>query len=215
MNLVEVHVIGFEALEALVKFENDFFPRKALAVGLVAHHAVHLGCDYDRFAARVGLEEAAHDGFTFAARINIGGIEEIDAEIERLAQKGLAVGFIQGPRMASRHRLALRRAAVAHASKTNPGDFQSSAAEIDVFHGHSYPNSKAGLLRPCYRSRNCDNFATQYLRFLPCDPRKHWIIHLCEYRETTLLASQGSKIDGRGKVYLGVFRRVRRSRRRG
>ena len=72
-----------------------------MAIGFVAHQAVHLGGQNDGFAARVFLQKAAQDGFTVAAGVNIGGIEKIDAEIEGLAQERLGVGFVQGPGVAA------------------------------------------------------------------------------------------------------------------
>ena len=81
--------------------KQDGLAREAVAVGFVAHQAVHLGGQNDGFAARVGLEKAAQDGFAVAAGVNVGGIEEIDAEIEGLAKERLAVGFVQRPGVAA------------------------------------------------------------------------------------------------------------------
>ncbi len=83
MDLVEVDVVGAEAFEALVEFEEDFFAGEAFAVGAVAHEAVELGGDDGVFAFSVGFEEAAEELFAGASGVDIGGVEEVDAEIER------------------------------------------------------------------------------------------------------------------------------------
>ena len=101
MDLVEVDVVGLQAAEALVEFVEDGFAREAAAVGFVAHHAVDLGGDDDGFAAGVGLEEAAENDFAVAAGVDIGGIEEVDAEVEGLAEEGLALLFVEGPGVAA------------------------------------------------------------------------------------------------------------------
>ena len=101
VNLVEVDVVGLEAAQALVELEEDRFAREAAAVGLVAHDAVDLGGDDDGFAAGVGLEEAAEDLFAVAAGVDVGGVEEIDAEIEGLAEEGLAFVFVERPGVAA------------------------------------------------------------------------------------------------------------------
>ncbi|HVN93040.1 MAG TPA: hypothetical protein VMT38_05065 [Terracidiphilus sp.] len=137
VNLVEVNVVGLEPAKALVDFEEDFLARKAFAVGLVAHHALQLGGDDDGLTARVRFQEAADDGFAFAAGINIGGVEEVDSKIEGLAKKRLAVGLVQCPFVTAGQRRSLGGAAVGHAAEANAGNFQASAAKIDVIHNGS------------------------------------------------------------------------------
>ena len=119
MNLVEIDIVGLEALQALVELKQDLLAREAFSVWLIAHHALGFGGDYDGLAARVGLEEPADHRFAFAAGINVGGIEEVNAQIESLAQEGLAFGLVQRPGVAAGQRLSSSRAAIGHASKTN------------------------------------------------------------------------------------------------
>ena len=102
MDLVEVHVVGLEALEALIELKEDGFARESAAVGLVAHQSLHLGGDDDGFAPGVGLEKPADDRFAVAAGVDVRGIEEINAEIKSLAQERQAFSLIQRPRLPPR-----------------------------------------------------------------------------------------------------------------
>jgi hypothetical protein len=85
--------------------------------------------------------------FALATGVDIGCIEEIDAQIESLAQKGLALGLIQCPSLPSGQQSARGRASVGHAAKTNARDFQSCSAQIHVFHGFSCFEFTAVLLQ--------------------------------------------------------------------
>ena len=55
VDLIEVDVVGLEALQALVEFVKDGFTGEAATVRFVAHDAVDLGGEHDGFAASVGL----------------------------------------------------------------------------------------------------------------------------------------------------------------
>ena len=134
MNLVEVHVVGLQALQALVEFEEDGLAREAASVGLVAHHAMDLGRDHHRLAAHVGLQKPAQHRLALAARVDIGGIEEIDAQIECLPQERFGFFFVQRPCLPSRQQFARGRATVGHASEADARNFESGMAKIDVFH---------------------------------------------------------------------------------
>ena len=134
MNLVEVDVIGFEALQALVELEQDRLSREPAPVRLLAHHAMHLGCDHHRFAADVGLEKSPHDGLAFAARVHVGGIKKVNAQIKCLPEKWLALCFVERPGLAAGQDFARDGASVGHAAETNARDFQTGVAKIEVFH---------------------------------------------------------------------------------
>ena len=102
VNLVEIHIVGLQAAEALVEFIKDGFAGEASAVGFVAHDAVDLGGDDDGFAAGVGLQEAPEHLLAGAAGVDIGSVKEVDPEIKRLAKEGLALFFVQSPGMSAR-----------------------------------------------------------------------------------------------------------------
>ena len=134
MNLVEVHIVGLQTAEALVEFEEDGFAGEAAAIGLVAHDAVDLGGDDHGFAAGVCFQESPEHLLAVAAGIDIGGVEEVDPEIERLAKKGLAFLFVKGPGVAAGLEFARGRRSVGHAAETDAGNFEAGLAEVDVVH---------------------------------------------------------------------------------
>ena len=137
MDLVEIDVVGAEAAQGLVEFEEDLLAREAAAIGAVAHDAVELGGDHRVFALCVGLEEAAEHALAVAGGIDIGGVEEVDAEVESLAKEGLALLLVEAPCIAARAQCAGRRNAVRHAAETDARDLEASAAKIDVVHSSS------------------------------------------------------------------------------
>src|SRR5579863_5992667 len=97
-----------------------------------------LGGDDDGFAAGIGLEEFADDALAVAAGVDIGRIEKVDAEVEGLAQEGLALFFIERPEVASGFRFVrCGWAAIGHAAEADAGDFHSCMAEIYVVHQNS------------------------------------------------------------------------------
>ena len=49
----------------------------------------------------VGLEEAAEELFAGAGAVDVGGVEEVDAQLEGLLEEGLAVGFVERPGVAA------------------------------------------------------------------------------------------------------------------
>ena len=102
MNLVEVHVIGLQAAEALVELKKDCLAREAAAIGLVAHDAVQLGGDDDGFAAGVCLQKSPENIFAFAARIHIGSVKKIDPQVEGLAEERAGFPLRSGPRRGCR-----------------------------------------------------------------------------------------------------------------
>jgi len=60
--------------------------RKAAAIGIVAHDALNLGGDNDGFTAGMILQEPPQHFLAGSAGVNIGSVEEIDPEIERLTK---------------------------------------------------------------------------------------------------------------------------------
>ncbi len=138
MDLVEVDVVGAEALEALVEFEEDLLcGRGPWPLGSSRMAVEELGGDDGVFAFGVGFEEAAEDLFAGADGVDVGGVEEVDAEVEGLFEEGLAVGFVERPGVAAGAERAGRRDAVGHAAEADAGDFEAGFAEIDIFHADS------------------------------------------------------------------------------
>ncbi len=54
---------------------------------------------FSRFG--IGFEEAAKELLAGAGRVDIGGVEEVDSEIEGLLEEGLAVCFAESPGVAA------------------------------------------------------------------------------------------------------------------
>ena len=71
---------------------------------------------------------------TGGSAVDVGGVEEIDAEFEGLLEEGLAVGFVKGPGVAAGAQGAGRGNAVGHASKADAGDFEASLSEVHKLH---------------------------------------------------------------------------------
>ena len=101
-------------------------------------------CRYHDLIAFVEIaQSAAHDFLAGAIRVSIGGIEKVNSQFERAAQKGTAGLFIERPRMR-----AATRYSVSHAAQAQPRDIQSGPAQFRILHrlrSHFYTNCSA----PC------------------------------------------------------------------
>jgi hypothetical protein len=73
---------------------------------------------------------AAENLLAGAGRIDVGGVEEVDAGFQRTLDEGPAVLFAEAPRM-----VAALGVAIAHSAKANARHFKAGAAEFDVIHG--------------------------------------------------------------------------------
>ena len=94
----------------------------------LGHRVEHLGRDHDLIARGELLQRAAEDLLADAARIHVGGVEEVDAVLERALDERTAGGFVEHPRP------PLRRA-VGHRAEAEARDLQAGSAEPDVVHG--------------------------------------------------------------------------------
>ena len=82
VDLVEVDPVGAEAAQAVLDLADDPAPRVAELVGVVAHRAVDLGREDHVVAAAAG-ERLADDLLGLAARVDVGGVDEVDPRVER------------------------------------------------------------------------------------------------------------------------------------
>jgi hypothetical protein len=80
MDLVEVDPVGLEPPQGVLDLADDPAPRVAELVGVVAHRAVHLGREHDVVAAPG--ERLADDLLRLAARVDVGGVDEVDPGVE-------------------------------------------------------------------------------------------------------------------------------------
>ncbi len=129
MDLVEVDVIRAEPPQAGVDLDHDGLARKALAVGVRAHRVVDLGRDHDLVPSGEVAQGAADDLLARAVGIGVGGVEEVDAELEGSFDERPALFFVERPGM----RASLRHP-VAHAAEADARDLEAGLSEIDVFH---------------------------------------------------------------------------------
>src|SRR5690606_17615894 len=80
VHLVEVDVVGAQAPQAVLAGPHDPAPRVAGPVGVGPHGPVELGGDHQVVApAGDGL---AQDLLGLAGRVDVGGVDEVDAGVE-------------------------------------------------------------------------------------------------------------------------------------
>jgi hypothetical protein len=84
--LVEVDVVGLQARQRTVDLLVDLLAREAAVAA--AHRKVDLGGERVR-VARVAGEDLAPSGLGRAAAVDVGGVEERDAGVERRARARL------------------------------------------------------------------------------------------------------------------------------
>ena len=130
VDLVEVDIIGAEPLQAGIHLGQDRFAREARAVGAGPHAMIDLGGDHDFLAPDEVLQRPPDDFLAGPVRIHVGGVEEIDAEIERHADQRAALGLGQRPGMGAALRLA-----ETHAAEAQAGHIKTGSAELHIVHG--------------------------------------------------------------------------------
>ena len=92
MDLVEVDVVGLQTREASLAGGDDVAAAGAAHVGVVVRHrAVELRGEDDAVALAVALERLAGEGFAAAARIDVGGVDEVDATLDGAVDDGAGV----------------------------------------------------------------------------------------------------------------------------
>src|ERR1035437_1462408 len=107
------------AAAALVEFVKDGFAGKTPAIGLAAHDAVNLGGDDHGLAAGVAFEETPEPPFAGTTGVNVGGVKEVDATFEGLAQERLTLFFAEAPRMAPCLEFPRGGRAIGHAAEAD------------------------------------------------------------------------------------------------
>jgi hypothetical protein len=81
VHLVAVDVVGLQAAQRVLDLGHDPTPRDPALVGVVAHRAPELGGQHDVVAA--ALERLADDLLRLAGRVDVGGVDEVDAGVQR------------------------------------------------------------------------------------------------------------------------------------
>jgi hypothetical protein len=118
MDLVQVHVIRLQPLQAVVDLAQDRLARESAAVRSFAHLAMDLGRDNDLVPLCKIFQRAPEDFLTRADGIDVGRIEEIDSHLYRFFDDRPAVLLIEHPFM--NPTLGISKP---HASETNARDF--------------------------------------------------------------------------------------------
>ena len=131
MDDVEVDVIRAEALQGTVDPLHDVLAREALLVRLLAHRVEDLRRDHDLVALCHLLQRAAGDLLAAAEGVHVGGVEEVDALLQRLADEGAARLLVEDP-------FTPGRIAVGHAAEAEARDGEAGGAEANVVHGECF-----------------------------------------------------------------------------
>src|SRR5450759_2738405 len=129
VDLVEVDVVRAEPGEAGVDLGEDRLARKPAPVRARAHGTMNLRGEDDFVTVREILQSTADDLFTGAIRVDVRGVEEVDACFDRLLDEGSALVLRQTPRV-----VAAVRVSEGHTTKGNRGDIEAGVAEFHIFH---------------------------------------------------------------------------------
>ncbi len=120
MLLVEVDVVGLQALQAGLDGGEDIAARRTLLLAAVVHRLAELGGEHDILATLA--EHVPQHGFRAAAPcVDVGGVEQRDPEVDGFVDdlaRGLGVGAL----------------AEIVAADADGGDAQAGAAEITNIH---------------------------------------------------------------------------------
>ena len=146
VNLVQVDVVGTQAFQAGPHPVHDVRPAQTPVIRAAAHRIVNFGGDHHLFTPGKVAHGAAQNLLARAQRVHVSGVKEIDAHIERRADKWPALVLGQHP-------VAPLWIAVGHGSKRDARDFQAGISQADVFHARRYcaqhgANGKLGLQPP-------------------------------------------------------------------
>lgn len=130
VELVEVDVVGREALQARIEGAADVQGGKPGFVGPVLHGAVNLGGEHRPLPALAALGEPAAQNFlgpapVLGAAVDVGRVKEIDARVQR------GIHDRVGGRL-----LCLRPKI--HGAQAEAGNLQARAAQLAVLHGRSF-----------------------------------------------------------------------------
>jgi hypothetical protein len=108
VDLVEVDPVGPEPAQRVLDLADDPATRVAALVGIVAHVAVNLRREHDVVAPPAG-ESLADDLLRLAARVDVGGVDEVDAGVERAVDDPDRVVVIRVAPAAEHHRAQAER----------------------------------------------------------------------------------------------------------
>ena len=97
MELVEINIVGLKALQGGVTLLDDMTSIIAGRQDIIfVHTAVDLGRQHNPMAFAVALQRLADHCFAAAARIDVGGIEEVDAGLNGAVHDVETLGLRRG-----------------------------------------------------------------------------------------------------------------------
>src|SRR5215472_1993444 len=132
VDLVEVDVVELQALQARLQPGDDVAARRTAHVRARARLAEHLGRDDDALARNLEiLQRLPGDLLRPAARVDIGGVDEVDAGVERAADDALRVVLLQPADLSPQ---AFTAAAERHRAEAELGDEHAGATERVELH---------------------------------------------------------------------------------
>jgi hypothetical protein len=97
VDLQQVDIVGAEAAQRVVDRLQNVLARQAPGIGVGAHRQPDLGGDHHLVAPGHGVEVAPDDLFGGAEGIEVGGVEEVDAGLQRPGDERLGVGLVEHP----------------------------------------------------------------------------------------------------------------------
>jgi hypothetical protein len=81
VDLVQIDVVRAQSAQAVLALGNDPAARVPLRVGIIAHGCMDLGGQHHSRSLH-GCQRLAHDDLGLAGRIDVSGVDEVDAGIE-------------------------------------------------------------------------------------------------------------------------------------
>ena len=131
MDLVEVDIVGAEPLQARLDRVHDVAARRAAVVGALADGAEGLGGEHEVGARAAGIgQRPAGDLLRQAFGIDVGGVDEVDAGVERAGDDAVGGRLVEvadmGPDAAA--------TAEGHGAEADFGYEQARTAEGLVAH---------------------------------------------------------------------------------
>jgi hypothetical protein len=105
VDLVEVDPIGGQPPQRVLDLGDDPASRDASAIGVLAHRAIDLRGQHDVVAAGGrGPNRLAEDLLGLAGRVDVSGVDEVDARVERAVDDADRVGVVGVAPRAEHHR---------------------------------------------------------------------------------------------------------------
>src|SRR6185312_13697286 len=136
VKLIEIDVISPKALQAGLDFLHDVQTRGADLIRARAHPAKDLGGEDDILP--FVSERLARQGFGFTGRINVRGIDEIDARVEGVSDKRINVVLLKSADGFEDTALAAKR----HRAEADPRDEHTRVAELGILHESYFTNDR-------------------------------------------------------------------------